>query len=78
MFNVTFVFLKWFVSPAASKKWKNDKKTFKISVRMLKFNAVGEYSDEEMYGSDFHKDEICKNVEDRLIINVVGKLHVVG
>ena len=45
---------------------------------MLKFNAVGEYSDEEMYGSDFHKDEIRKNVEDRLIINVVGNLHVVG
>ena len=69
---------KWFVSPAAAKKWKNEKKPFKISVRMLKLNTVGEYSDEEMYGTGFHKDEICKNVEDRLIVNVVGKLHVIG
>ena len=45
---------------------------------MLKLNTVGEYSDEEMYGTGFHKDEICKNVEDRLIVNVVGKLHVIG
>jgi len=69
---------KWFVSPAAAKKWKNEKKPFKMMVRMLKKNAVDEYSDEEMYGTGFNKDEICKNVEDKHIVGVVGKLHAVG
>ena len=61
---------KWFVSPAAMKIWKKEKKPFKSEVRMLKKNAVDEYSDEDMYGTGFNKDEICRNVEDKLIVNV--------
>jgi hypothetical protein len=34
---------KWFVSPEAAKKWKNEKKPFKMMLRMLKKNAVNEY-----------------------------------
>jgi hypothetical protein len=66
---------KWFVSPEAAKKWKNGKKPFKMMLRMLKKNAVNEYSDEEMYGTGFNKDEVCKNVEDK---HEVGKLHAVS
>jgi len=51
---------KWSVSPAAAKKWKNEKKPFKMMVRMLKKNAVDEYSDEEMYGTGFNKDEYAR------------------
>ena len=69
---------KWFISKEATKRWKKEKKPFKMMVRMLKMNEVDEYSDEEMYGSSFNKDEICKNVEDKMIVNVVGKLHVAG
>eukprot|EP00986_Skeletonema_menzelii_P007760 scaffold3077_cov80-Skeletonema_menzelii.AAC.1 len=61
---------KWFVSPAAMKIWKKEKKPFKLEVRMLKKNAVDEYSDEDMYGTGFNKDEICRNVEDKLIVRL--------
>ena len=69
---------KWFISTAAAKRWKKEKKPFKMMVRMLKRNEVMEYADEEMYGNSFNKDEICKNVEDKYIVSVVGKLHRCG
>ena len=47
--------------------------------RMLDVNAVNEYSDFEMYdGTTFNKKEIVKNVEDKMILCVVGKLVNVG
>ena len=46
---------------------------------MLDVNAVNEYSDFEMYdGTTFNKKEIVKNVEDKMILCVVGKLVNVG
>ena len=41
-------------------------------------NAVNEYSDFEMYDGTFNKKEIVKNVEDKMILCVVGKLVNVG
>ena len=42
---------------------------------MLEVNEyVNEYSDVEMYGDTFNKKDIVKNVEDKMILSVVGKL----
>ena len=42
-------------------------------MRILKKNAVYEYTDKELCGgSVYGNDEICKVVEDEAILNVVG------
>jgi len=69
---------KWFVSKEPRKKFKKEKKPYKIIARMLEVNAMNEYSGVALYGSGFNKDDICKNIEDSMIFRVVGKLQAVG
>ena len=60
------------------KKFRNEKKPFKVMARMLKVNAMKEYSDFDLYDGTFNKKDIVKNVEDKMILCVVGKLLNVG
>jgi len=40
---------------------------------------VEEYCDVGLYyDPGYKKDEICKNIKDAMILDVVGKLHAVG
>ena len=66
---------KWFVSKESTKKFRNEAKSYKVLARMLEVNEyVHEYSDVEMYDDTFNKKDIVKNVEDKMILSVVGKL----
>ena len=69
---------KWFMSKQSFKRWKGEAKPYKLEIRMLKKNALSEYTDVELCGqSVYGKGEICKLVEDASILNVVGKLQEV-
>ena len=64
---------KWFIPKQPFKRWRHEAKPYKLEVRMLKKNALNEYTDEELCGgSVYGNDEICKVVEDEAILNVVG------
>ncbi len=66
---------KWFVSKESTKKFRKEAKSYKVLARMLEVNEyVHEYSDVEMYDDTFNKKDIVKNVEDKMILSVVGKL----
>ena len=66
---------KWFMSKHPFKKWRREAKPYKLEVRMLRKNALDEYTDEELCGGSVYvDDEICKVVEDKAILNVAGKL----
>ena len=55
------------------KMWRNEDNPYKLKVRMLKKNALNEYTDEELCGcSVYEHDDIFKVVEDEAILNVVG------
>ena len=69
---------KWYMSIEPKKKFRNEKKPFKVMARMLKVNAMNEYSDFDLYDGTFKKKDIVKNVEDKMILCVVGKLLNVG
>ena len=69
---------KWYMSIEPTKKFRNEKKPFKVMARMLKVNAMNEYSDFDLYDGTFNKKDIVKNVEDKMILCVVGKLLNVG
>jgi len=69
---------KWFVIKDPRKKFKKEKKPYKVMAQMLEVNAMSEYSDIALHGSGFNKDDICKNIEDSMIFCVVGKLQAVG
>jgi hypothetical protein len=70
---------KWFMSKHPFKKWKCEAKPYKLEVRMVNKDVLDEYTDEELCGdSHYVDDEICKIVEDRYILNVVGKLEQHG
>ena len=57
-----------------TKKFRNEKKPFKVMARMVKVNALNEYSDLDMYNDTFNKKDMVKIVEDKMIVGVVGKL----
>ena len=64
---------KWFMSKQPFKRWRHEAKPYKLEVRLLKKNALDEYTNEELCGgSVYGNDEICKVVEDEAILNVVG------
>jgi hypothetical protein len=70
---------KWFMSKHPIKKCICEAKPYKLEVRMVDKDALDEYTDEELCGgSHYVDDEICKIVEDRYILNVVGKLEQHG
>jgi len=69
---------KWFVSKSLTKRWKKEDKPFKAEIRMLQKNEVDEHCDIELYNTECTKDEICKNIKDDMILDVVGKLQVIG
>jgi len=69
---------KWYTSPVPFKKWKNEPKPFKLKVRMLNRNAISEYDDVELCRDPtYDKDDICRIVTDKMILNVVGRLQEV-
>lgn len=66
---------KWVLAKQAHKVWKNESKKFKLDVRMLEKDVLGEYRDVGLCGSEvYRKKEICKTIEDEMILGVVGKL----
>ena len=69
---------KWFVSKEPMKKFGAEKKAYKVMTRMMEANAMNEYSDVALYGSAYNKNDICKNIQDDMILSVVGKLQAVG
>ena len=69
---------KWMISQSSSKKWGKEAKPYKVDIRMLRKNEVGEYEDVELYDADYNKEEVAKRIGENLIIDVVGKLHVIG
>ena len=69
---------KWYMSIEPTKKFRNEKKPFKVMARMLKVNAMNEYSDCDLYDGAFNKKDIVKIVEDKMILGVVGKLVNLG
>ena len=60
------------------KKFGAEKKAYKVMARMVEANAMNEYSDVALYGSVYNKNDICKNIQDSMILDVVGKLQAVG
>ena len=71
---------KWFMSKPnlPFKKWKKEEKAYKLKVRMLEKNALDEYCDVELCGNETYKrEDICKIIDDGMILNVVGKLQQV-
>ena len=66
---------KWFMSKVSFKLWKKEPKSYKVKIRMLKKNVLGEYSDVALCGDvTVKKENICRIIEDKMIIGVVGKL----
>ena len=66
---------KWFMSKAPFKKWKKEPKPYKMKVRMLKRNILNEYCDLDLDGDiTYDRKDICKIVDDSMIVNIVGKL----
>ena len=56
-----------------------DEEVDKVEIRMLKKNELDEYCDVHLYDPDYKKNEVCKNITDDMILDVVvGKLHAVG
>jgi hypothetical protein len=56
------------------KNWKKEDKKFKLKIRMLEKDAVNEYCDTPLCGSEYSKESICMIIEDSMIVGVVGKL----
>ena len=81
-FRVLEIFEKyyntWFVSKELMKKFGAEKKAYKVMAQMVEANAMNEYSDVALYGSAYNKNDICKNIQDSMILGVVGKLQAVG
>mmetsp|Transcript_4248 Transcript_4248/g.6337 ORF Transcript_4248/g.6337 Transcript_4248/m.6337 type:complete len:178 (+) Transcript_4248:656-1189(+) len=71
-------FNKWFGSKPLTKRWRMEAKPYKVEIRMLKKNELDEYCDVDLYDPDYKKNEVCKNITDDMILDVVGKLHAVG
>ena len=71
-------FNKWFGSKPLTKRWKMEAKPYKVEIRMLQKNELEEYCDVDLYDPDYKKNEICKNITDDMILDVIGKLHAVG
>lgn len=67
---------KWYMSKSKSpvKNWKKEPKPFKLKIRMLEKDAINEYCDTGLCGSEYKKEDICKIIEDSMIVGVVGKL----
>ena len=61
------------------KKRRLEAKPYKLEVLMLKKNVLEAYTDKELCGGSLYvDDEICKVVEDKAFLNVVGKLQQPG
>ena len=66
---------KWFMSKQPFKKWKKEPKPYKLRVRMLRKNVVNEYADVDLVGDMVYGSrDICRTVDDGMIVDVVGKL----
>ena len=66
---------KWFMSMVPFKLWKKEPKSYKIKIRMLRKNVLGEFCDVDLCGdATVNKENICRIIEDKMIIGVVGKL----
>ena len=57
------------------KKWKKEPKPYKLRVRILRRNAVNEYGDVDLVGDmTYGRRDICRTVDEGMIVDVVGKL----
>mmetsp|Transcript_21089 Transcript_21089/g.45741 ORF Transcript_21089/g.45741 Transcript_21089/m.45741 type:complete len:265 (+) Transcript_21089:660-1454(+) len=66
---------KWFMSKQSFKKWKKEPKPYKLRVRMLRKNVVNEYADVDLVGDiAYGRRDICRTVDEGMILDVVGKL----
>ena len=68
---------KWFMSKSKSpvKNWRKEPKPYKLKLRMLEKDAVLVYCDVGLCdNSTFGKESICKIIEEKMIVSVVGKL----
>ena len=71
---------KWFMSKESFKRWRGEEKKYKVKVRMLRKNALNEYSDVELSGDlTYARSDVCRIVVDSDILGVVGMMRdVVG
>ena len=72
---------KWFMSKTRSpaKIWKKETKVYKLKLRLLNKDAINVYSDVELYdNSTYKKASICRIIEDKMIVGVIGKLEAGG
>ena len=59
------------------KKWRKESNPYKLDVRMLTRDILGEFSDVELVGHVLYKkNDICRTIVDSIIISVVGKLEL--
>ena len=68
---------KGFMSKLKSpvKNWRKEPKPYKLKLRMLEKDAVLVYCDAGLCdNSTFGKESICKIIEEKMIVSVVGKL----
>ena len=66
---------KWFMSKKCFKKWKGEEKKYKVKVRMMRKNAIDQYSDVELSGDvTYSRSDVCRVVGDDAILGVVGKM----
>ena len=59
------------------KKWREESNPYKLDVRMLNRNILGDFSDVELVGHVLYKkNDICRTIVDSMIISVIGKLEL--
>ena len=69
------VFNKWMIAKQPVKKWREESNPYKLDVRMLNRDILGEFSDVELVGYVMYKkNDTRKTIVDSMIISVVGKL----
>ena len=64
---------KWFIIKSNSKKWKKKSKPYKLEIRIIEKNKLDESSDVALNDPNCTKSEICKNIRDQNILEVVRK-----
>ena len=70
-------FNKWMIAKETAKKWKEKSSSYKLDVRVLNRDILGEFSDVELVGHVLYKkNDICRTIVEYMIISVVGKLEL--
>ena len=69
------IFNKWMIANEPVKKWREESNPYKLDVRMLNRNILGEFSDIELVGYVMYKkNDIRRTIIDSMIISVAGKV----